>query len=185
MTRDVNWHGLTNWQARKYRAGKVCEICESSKRMAVDHNHTTGGIRGVICSHCNLLVALVENTTKLDAIKTYLDKYNANPPLLADAFQKYKAPTLRKQVAAHGTLARYNHRSQPCRCVDCTAAATAWDRSRNNRTARAESWGKATHGTYAMYQAERKRGEVPCDACREANRIYSNARNAVKRIKVT
>ena len=43
--------------------GGVCAICEQrpvSKRLAVDHDHLTGEIRGLLCSRCNqdLLTAL-------------------------------------------------------------------------------------------------------------------------------
>lgn len=36
--------------------GGVCAICrtpESPRNMPVDHNHTTGEIRGILCDHCN------------------------------------------------------------------------------------------------------------------------------------
>lgn len=37
--------------------GHVCAICHrpcrSGRRLAVDHNHRTGGVRGLLCSDCN------------------------------------------------------------------------------------------------------------------------------------
>lgn len=36
--------------------GGVCYICKSppkGKRLAVDHDHTTGKIRSLLCQHCN------------------------------------------------------------------------------------------------------------------------------------
>jgi hypothetical protein len=46
-------HGLTIDEARKFKAGKVCQICGGSERLAVDHCHVTGEIRGVLCGLCN------------------------------------------------------------------------------------------------------------------------------------
>lgn len=33
-----------------------CEICGSTKRLCVDHNHITGKYRGVLCSYCNSML---------------------------------------------------------------------------------------------------------------------------------
>jgi hypothetical protein len=41
----------------------VCALCkfpEIGKRLAVDHNHQTGKIRGLLCQSCNCLLGLVE-----------------------------------------------------------------------------------------------------------------------------
>lgn len=32
---------------------KECVICGSEENLVVDHDHTTGQIRGILCSHCN------------------------------------------------------------------------------------------------------------------------------------
>ena len=64
----------------------VCAICKQPEvikqnnniiRLAVDHNHKTGKIRGLLCSTCNLLLAHVENRPEiLEAIPKYLQKEN-------------------------------------------------------------------------------------------------------------
>lgn len=59
----------------------VCAICKqvdvTGRRLAVDHDHETGKIRGLLCSSCN---------TKLGWMKRYnqeIDSYlEINPPLL-------------------------------------------------------------------------------------------------------
>ena len=31
-----------------------CEVCGSTNKLCIDHNHTTGKFRGVLCQNCNL-----------------------------------------------------------------------------------------------------------------------------------
>jgi hypothetical protein len=33
---------------------KECVICGSEEKLVVDHCHTTGKVRGMLCQHCNL-----------------------------------------------------------------------------------------------------------------------------------
>ena len=46
-----------------------CYLCGLAKRLAVDHNHTTGKVRRLLCSECN----------------TGLGKFNDDPALLQKA----------------------------------------------------------------------------------------------------
>ena len=45
----------------------VCAICQkpdaSGRRLAVDHNHETGKIRGLLCLSCNQFIGKLENGT--------------------------------------------------------------------------------------------------------------------------
>lgn len=57
-----------------------CAIClkpasESKTRLAVDHNHKTGEIRGLLCSYCNhKLVSRWKDGTLLRRIADYVDQ---------------------------------------------------------------------------------------------------------------
>lgn len=58
-----------------------CLICEKHKVLGtmkglyVDHCHTTGRVRGLLCSRCNTLLGYIENSDNiLDNIKKYLTK---------------------------------------------------------------------------------------------------------------
>jgi hypothetical protein len=51
----------------------VCFICQQTtqgrgqknNRLAVDHNHSTGKIRGLLCSHCNTALGLFRDSPEL------------------------------------------------------------------------------------------------------------------------
>ena len=57
-----------------------CAICFSfgtaKRRLALDHNHKTGTIRGLLCNSCNTGIGhFRDNTSLLNRAKTYLQKY--------------------------------------------------------------------------------------------------------------
>ena len=59
----------------------VCAICgglcKSGKRLAVDHNHTTGKIRDLLCGNCNGgLGKFLENPELLLKAADYIRKHN-------------------------------------------------------------------------------------------------------------
>jgi len=62
------------------RQGGVCalcyEPCETGKRLAVDHDHTTGRIRSLLCSGCNTgLGKFRESQELLRNAADYLDAW--------------------------------------------------------------------------------------------------------------
>lgn len=62
--------------------GHACAICGTTKPEGrgwhVDHNHDTGAVRSILCSHCNLgLGHFRDNCATLKAAITYLEKHNA------------------------------------------------------------------------------------------------------------
>lgn len=59
--------------------GGGCAICgksaaDNGKALAVDHNHSTGLVRGILCSRCNLVLDLFESDPNYaQKVECYLD----------------------------------------------------------------------------------------------------------------
>jgi len=54
-----------------------CAICQKSwqeftREFAVDHDHVTGKIRGLLCFLCNTKLAVLESSEFMDAARRYL-----------------------------------------------------------------------------------------------------------------
>lgn len=45
--------GLTRGEAAELREGRACFICGETDNPQLDHDHSTGRIRGVLCLQCN------------------------------------------------------------------------------------------------------------------------------------
>ncbi len=58
----------------------VCEICgginTDGRRLAVDHNHKTNEVRGLLCLKCNGQLSGIEDRSYLKKAIKYLRKYN-------------------------------------------------------------------------------------------------------------
>lgn len=76
-------YGLTIEQYEDMRLNQLycCAICgenEANSRdgvLAVDHDHETGKVRGLLCNHCNLgLGHLNDNPKRLRVAADYLEK---------------------------------------------------------------------------------------------------------------
>jgi hypothetical protein len=79
-----------SWIANRYKVSKEeakywygrsmtsCEICghqwkEGKERLCIDHDHSTGKVRGILCKHCNhVLGHSRESLQILDNAKAYL-----------------------------------------------------------------------------------------------------------------
>lgn len=57
-------------------AGEGCDICgNQTARMAIDHCHTTGRVRGLLCKDCNLVLGWMNDDPKrLHALADYLER---------------------------------------------------------------------------------------------------------------
>lgn len=50
-----------------------CEVCGSSSKVVVDHDHITGFVRGVLCDKCNLSLGFAKDSVQiLEKLQQYL-----------------------------------------------------------------------------------------------------------------
>lgn len=74
----VKKYGITTHDYNRLfdEQGGKCAICERHqtgivKRLFIDHDHTTGKVRGLLCNRCNTAVGFVE-TSDVAKIQKYL-----------------------------------------------------------------------------------------------------------------
>ncbi len=67
--------------------GGLCAVCKrpesenNGKKLAVDHNHTTGNIRGLLCLACNTAIGSLKDSKELvKKAFEYLDWYEKTIP---------------------------------------------------------------------------------------------------------
>lgn len=71
-------YGLTD--AQHASLPSTCQVCGSDgtrggKGLHVDHSHTTGEVRGILCHYCNLALGLMEDDTeRIKALANYLEE---------------------------------------------------------------------------------------------------------------
>jgi len=78
-------YGLTyeQWEQMRANEGNACMICgitedEIDKKLDVDHCHTSGKVRGILCNPCNNMIGHAkDNIAALRAAADYLEQ-NAN-----------------------------------------------------------------------------------------------------------
>lgn len=74
---------LDEYNAMLAAQGNACAICRlppnSKRAFAVDHDHNTGRLRGLLCNNCNLLLGHAgDGTERLAAAITYLKEKKVN-----------------------------------------------------------------------------------------------------------
>lgn len=52
--------------------GEKCAICEAETALVVDHCHTTGNVRGMLCHACNIMLPALERKDWMDRASQYL-----------------------------------------------------------------------------------------------------------------
>lgn len=64
--------------ALRREAGEGCDVCgRRGDRMAIDHCHTTGKVRGLLCMGCNVALGAVEDDPdRLRALALYVERAN-------------------------------------------------------------------------------------------------------------
>lgn len=81
--RQAAKYGLTKPQAELFWNAECCEICghEDARHptgsFSIDHNHSTGAVRGALCSWCNWGIGHFQDSPELlrEAAR-YLERYN-------------------------------------------------------------------------------------------------------------
>lgn len=72
------WNYDSVWERMFAEQNGKCKICgkeQPNKKLATDHCHTTGKIRGLLCDPCNRGIGLLQDSsTILQKAKEYLDE---------------------------------------------------------------------------------------------------------------
>jgi hypothetical protein len=59
------------------RAGRTVKTIGNKLMLHVDHNHTTGVVRGLLCSSCNQALGLLgDNPNRIRSLLSYLEKHS-------------------------------------------------------------------------------------------------------------
>lgn len=71
---------LEQYKEMESRQEGLCSICRrppvGKKRLGVDHNHTTGKIRDLLCHHCNAAIGhLMESPELMRSAAEYIERH--------------------------------------------------------------------------------------------------------------
>lgn len=80
LYRRCRTYGITpaDWEKMRAEQENKCAICQQEfvKTPNVDHCHSTGKVRGLLCSVCNVHLPLIENPKTLAAAIEYLKRHS-------------------------------------------------------------------------------------------------------------
>lgn len=85
IDREKNYD-LAPWDydAMREAQGGLCAICRTRPGIRVDHDHSDGRVRGLLCDRCNLAIgALGDTAAGVRAALAYLEGYEAKRPVAA------------------------------------------------------------------------------------------------------
>lgn len=88
-----NAHHYQNFTRSKYyklkeKQRRVCGICDKASYLQIDHDHTTGVVRGLLCRNCNSLLGSCEDSiSRLMRAVKYLEQ--AGTDHLAEKLKEY------------------------------------------------------------------------------------------------
>lgn len=72
---DKKCYGLTPDESDRLRSVDACQVCGGNDRLVIDHCHTVGTVRGVLCTPCNLILGHAkDNPDTLRALASYLER---------------------------------------------------------------------------------------------------------------
>lgn len=73
--RIASKYGLTEEEYAQLLANG-CQVCGSTTRLVVDHNHTTEQVRGCLCNGCNTALGLMrENANNIRSLAGYIEHH--------------------------------------------------------------------------------------------------------------
>lgn len=76
----LSQYGLTteSYSVLLQSQGNLCAICQEDGVMNIDHDHSTGKVRGILCNKCNQGLGLFrDNIDFMKSAISYLEKINA------------------------------------------------------------------------------------------------------------
>lgn len=73
---------LQEYEEKLLRQNNACDICKKpatafKRSLAVDHNHKTGKVRGILCMYCNHRFVGRFTLLKARVLLEYLEKYES------------------------------------------------------------------------------------------------------------
>lgn len=76
----IDIHKMIGAEAQLARGNVPCDVCQAPRARTVDHDHSTGKVRGRLCKACNIgLGSFRDDPRILRAAAAYLRKWRATP----------------------------------------------------------------------------------------------------------